>query len=555
MVLPLIAAIDYKPSVAASFTRRTIAPMTQQRPATLWLGGKDFAVFVLYVLTVCVAVFYYLPWVDEARGWMIARDYDVCPLIFRALRYEGHPALWYLLLWLPAHLHMPYVLINWLSAAIASIGIYIFLRYSPFSFYLRALIPFGFFLGFQYAVVARSYVLFPLLGFTAAHLYRQRSSNPIAMAAVLSLLANVSIHGTIVAIGLAVLYAAKLAKEFQPATWPPQRRRQTILGAALFTSSIVFVAVCLWPAIDMSPPFSPTVAKLVRRVIVPIHATRPYHPHGRAGLFMDFRGQAPAALTDPAPSRPAPGSPKRPLLHRLAIVLGYPVATFYPLAFSFEALVVIYLFRNAKIALLLPAVMLVLFMTLFLAQLWHVGLFWVTLLLVLWIAWDNSSDNSSIADAWHLQRTVSISLALLCILQLPWTLGAIHNEMHHPTDPAKAAANYLKSLPSTTRIDALGLGFSVLPYFKGNLFLDQSRRPLDRHEIYTATDCTYCVDEVLGAHPDLILADSKTLRADDWAIITAAGYRSTRSFCGGMYFPHWPMPPECLLVLQMPQAR
>jgi hypothetical protein len=522
--------------------------MTHRRAATLWLGAKDFAVLGVYLLTVCVAAFHYVPWDDEARGWMLARDYDLYTLVFRALRYEGHPPLWYLILWLPAHLHMPFVLITWLAAAIASVGIYVFLRYCPFPFYLRALIPFGFFLGYQYAVVARSYVLFPLLGFAAAHLYRQRLSNPIAMAAVLALLASVSIHGSVVAISMAALYAWRLAKERRAAVWPAGQSRRIQLGAGLFAASILLLAVCLWPSDDMTPPVSPSVAKIVRHVLIPVHAIRPYHPHGEAARLIDSGGQPLVRSSQSA--KTAPGSSRRFLLHRLATVLGYPVATFYPLAFCFEALVLVYLYRNRTIVLILPAALLAIFMTLVLAQLWHTGLFWVTLLMVLWMAWD-SPPRPRVAN---MQRIVGWVLALICVLQLPWTLAAIHYEKSHATNPAKAAADYLKTLPPATRMDALGLGFTVLPYFKDKLFLDQTRRPFDRHEIYTASGCTYCDEEVLTAHPDLILADGKTLDAQDWETITVAGYRPTHSFCGASYFPHWPIVATCLLVLERPRG-
>jgi len=40
---------------------------------------------------------------DEAQAWIIARDSHGVINLFRNLHHEGHPALWYLLLYLPAH--------------------------------------------------------------------------------------------------------------------------------------------------------------------------------------------------------------------------------------------------------------------------------------------------------------------------------------------------------------------------------------------------------------------------------------------------------------------
>ena len=37
-------------------------------------------------------------WRDEVQAWQIAIHSESIPSLFHTLRYEGHPALWYLLL-------------------------------------------------------------------------------------------------------------------------------------------------------------------------------------------------------------------------------------------------------------------------------------------------------------------------------------------------------------------------------------------------------------------------------------------------------------------------
>ena len=49
---------------------------------------------------------------DEAQAWLIARDSGNLLELAHHLRYEGHPALWYLLIYLPAHLSASLV---WMS--------------------------------------------------------------------------------------------------------------------------------------------------------------------------------------------------------------------------------------------------------------------------------------------------------------------------------------------------------------------------------------------------------------------------------------------------------
>jgi hypothetical protein len=81
------------------------------------------------------------PWNDEAQAWLLSRDLSLPQLLLHNLRYESHPALWYLILWIPTHLHLPYFIFCWISAVIAAAGIYVLLRLSPFPFYLRAVLP------------------------------------------------------------------------------------------------------------------------------------------------------------------------------------------------------------------------------------------------------------------------------------------------------------------------------------------------------------------------------------------------------------------------------
>ncbi len=529
--------------------------MNDRKLATLWLGRKDFAVLVAYFVMVCVAVWFYQPWEDEGRAWMIARSFNLYPLVFRILRYEGHPALWYLLLWGPAHLHLPFTCINWISVAFGSAGIYILLRFAPFPFYLRALLPFSFFLAYQYSVVARSYVLFPLLGFLVAHLYRQAPGKPVRMASVLALLANVSIHGTLVALGFAALYAGKLIREWQsnPVAFS---RREVFLGAGLFAGSILFVALCLWPTADLVPPLSPTLTRIIHRLALPKPASS-ISPPGRtspvSGVSLRISAPlqkvvldplTPLAAFVPEADRPASGLTQR--MVRLPHALSYAFASFHPLAFLYEALLLAYLYRTGKLTLLLPAALLLTFLVFVSASEWHFGLLWVTLLMTLWAAWDSSVEPRGL----RLQNAVAGLLAGLCVLQLPWTFGAIQYEIHHATYPAHAAADYLKTLPPGKRLAGLGDAFTVQPYFLQNVLLEDIRPP----SIPAGGSLSHAqFSAVFAVQPDVILADNQNISVGNISLLRAAGYQETHAFCGAPYLPNRPIRPLCLLVLERDQ--
>ena len=75
------------------------------------------AAFAAYVWVLLWCMRWYDPWRDVSQAWCIVRDLSI-PEIFAQLRYEGHPFLWYALLWPLARLGLPFESILVLSTAL-----------------------------------------------------------------------------------------------------------------------------------------------------------------------------------------------------------------------------------------------------------------------------------------------------------------------------------------------------------------------------------------------------------------------------------------------------
>ncbi len=466
---------------------------------------------------------------------MIARSCSLQDILFRVLHYQGHPPLWYVVLWVSTRLHLHYSCINLLAAIIASAGIYVFLRFSPFPIYLRALIPFGFFLGYQYAVVSRSYVLFPLLGFLSVHIFRQKANRPITLSLLLGLLANVSVHGTLVAVGFALAYVASLAN---PASRDPRsfpKRRKVYVALAVFTAALTISVYSVWPKEDLRPEFRMPAQHFLETAqssatpISPVIAVWSVPPVVSSGTPALSRTLRPQILFSRVRTR-------------IEKVLLYPFATSAWTALLYLSLFTGYVLWRRATWLLLPFTLLALFLSVVFAQTWHLGLLWVTMLMILWACWDCSTSSQGIT----LQRSVATFLALLCVLQLQWTFGAIRYGMTHSTFPAKETASYLKTLPRDGGWEYLGLGFTVIPFFEANPFISHDRRPFTHQEPSPADR----LDEVLRAHPSIIVSEPSL---ESTPALIKAHYRQKRSFCGALYFPHRIPPPYCLAVFESEQ--
>ncbi|HEX8333991.1 MAG TPA: hypothetical protein VF622_15335, partial [Segetibacter sp.] len=158
-----------------------------------------YLIFAVYLLLLTTAVANHERWMDEAQAWLLVKDASLEDLFLKYLRYEGSPGLWHLILMLPAKLGFPYYTINIISATFSAIGVWLFLRYSPFPLIVKILLPFTYFAFFQYGVVARSYCLIPGLMFLIAMIYKTKDQQPLRYILLLCLFANVSAHTFLIA--------------------------------------------------------------------------------------------------------------------------------------------------------------------------------------------------------------------------------------------------------------------------------------------------------------------------------------------------------------------
>ncbi|MEM8933437.1 MAG: hypothetical protein AAGE94_19760 [Acidobacteriota bacterium] len=212
-------------------------------------------VLLAYGLLVTTAVAVHEPWFDEAQSWLLARDAGVVELLTERLRYEGHPPLWYLILKVPITLGLPYGSGNVIAAAFGVLGVGLLMASKTTPLAIRLLLPFSFFVAFQYAVIARSYALvFPIL-MAILLVYPRRRERILTFAALLILLSNVSLHGLGMAGALSALYALDLWQEgVRPRHLVRAEWRRHWLAALLVGGSALALVLMLKPPPDLGRP-------------------------------------------------------------------------------------------------------------------------------------------------------------------------------------------------------------------------------------------------------------------------------------------------------------
>jgi hypothetical protein len=142
-----------------------------------WKIKLLWAVLGLHALLVIMGIGFHEPWRDEAQAWLLVRDLNFGEL-FPALRGEGHPPLWYLLIFPLVKLGLPYAAQNWLAGIIVLAGLYILLLKTNLNFWLKLLLPFGHYMLYEYPVFARSYCLAVFFIAALIYLYPRRFDKP-----------------------------------------------------------------------------------------------------------------------------------------------------------------------------------------------------------------------------------------------------------------------------------------------------------------------------------------------------------------------------------------
>lgn len=154
------------------------------------------------------------PWFDEALAWLIAKDSTVWEILFEAPHYEGHPGLWHLVLMPFAKCGAPYELsLSVISFVFSGAAIALLLWKAPFKRIIRLLMPFTYFLFYQYSVVSRPYCMMMLAFALIAMLYNSRNEKPGRFILSLAFLCATSAYGVVIAGGLCIAWLIQLLLE------------------------------------------------------------------------------------------------------------------------------------------------------------------------------------------------------------------------------------------------------------------------------------------------------------------------------------------------------
>ncbi len=152
----------------------------------------NLILLMLYILTVVISLNTHEIWRDEGQVWCIARDLSFIDIL-KSARVEGHPFLWYLMLYPIAKSGLPVISMQILSFLIILCSVIYFIFKSPFNNIFKTLIIFSAGMLYYLPVISRNYCLIPIFVFLLANLYNKRNIHSYLYIALIILLSQTHI--------------------------------------------------------------------------------------------------------------------------------------------------------------------------------------------------------------------------------------------------------------------------------------------------------------------------------------------------------------------------
>ena len=183
-----------------------------------WLSAirraLPYALTAAFLAVVAAVTARHEMWRDEAQAWLLARDAASPLALLRAMKYEGHPGLWHLILWPLAHLSWNPAWMQAAHVAIAAGAAFILLRFAPFSWPVKILLLGGYYFAYEWGVIARNYAVGVALLFGFCALYEQRWLRFPILGVLLFLLCHASIYTLLIVIVLLPTLAIEFAVSY-----------------------------------------------------------------------------------------------------------------------------------------------------------------------------------------------------------------------------------------------------------------------------------------------------------------------------------------------------
>lgn len=486
----------------------TIAPGSKLFSAENLKKNYWLIIFAVYLVLLATVASRHEPWMDEAQPWIYGEELNPFELVTKFLRYDGHPPLWYLIVMPFAKIGLPYFTINILSAAFSALGVWLFLRYSPFPPLIKILFPFTFFVFYQYGVVARSYCLIAPLLFLIAVIYRKKNERPLLFALLLCLLASVSAYTFLMAGALFVVHLLDVVKR-----WKVLNRGE-IIYQAIGTVLLIFTAVAVVLILAQPPDSSFAQGynlSLLNYLDVSVRRIS-------GALTMDELGN----------------------YRTLQTIVSSAVFIYFLIWCRYKKTLLLFL---------LPCLLITTLFAVKYSNVWHEGILFLLWIFVLWIGFEKEKTEPLI-----LRKIIKLSVVVVLSIQVYWTARAAFNDYKYDYSGAYALSQYIKKnqLENKKLFVSGWKSLAIMPYFDENIFYNYNDGAKQRYWLWSVYNRNEMgagagvIGRIEREQPDFVVFASDHI--DIHSEIKIPGYDLVEIFEGDLYWKTGLFEPDSFFV-------
>ncbi len=414
--------------------------------------------FLLFIgLTFIIGIFHE-PWTDEAQSWLIARDTNLDEL-FKVMAYEGSPVLWPIILKIFIFFGLPYRYLFIVPFLFSAIGVLLLIYKSKLPLILSVILPYTYYIFYQYAAIARSYCLvLPCIELIVLA-FPKRLHNPFNYGLLLILLSGISLHTALLSGVLYILFCIDISKYLKQFTNKLQIVN-AISAACVVLLSYLITVRNIWPPADYSFP---------AHFIISMKSI--YN-------FSDLFGN----------------------------LLIYNAKTVVNIIILVLAIFIFLLFFKISIRFILISSVIWIFLSLFYHNQWHSGIIFLSFLLAFQIYQPKLRKFPLFIV--KLKPMLIAIIIVIFMIQIFWSVKTAAYDISNPYSGAFKAAQFIKvNHYDQQRIYGLGYNATALePYFDKNIY--QNKGENKAYYYWSKNNGDLTTDQILDNLPPIVvLAD------------------------------------------------
>lgn len=398
---------------------------------------KFWIVFLFYSIILFISEINHEPWGDELQTWNLIKGSENLSSLFLDARYDGHPPLWYFLVFVFSKLwHSLYVL-KVVAFLFCCSTTFVLVFYSRFNLTITTLILSGYYFLFEYALFSRNYAIVVFISFLlCVVLSKEKKISVVFYYILLFLLSNSHLLSLFLAFGFHV-YFLRLQSEKK------MNRKSLILhgviGLLIISSGLVYV----YSGTDLSSGLSNSLSTWDKGRLV-IAAQVPLRAFITIPIWWNYNFWNTNAIWELS---------KYGLIGKFAalfISLTLIVVVFKTLRKSNKALI---FFGGV----LIPVLVLAIITPMTNAR--YVGFIYLAFLISLWLNWQDLGINPK----------NKILIYILLILQIPGSVIALSRDWTSNFSQVDEVKNIVSQMPNKNNLitDYWGLNFLNAVYDQG----------------------------------------------------------------------------------------